>query len=179
MKNNFLLVIAGIAIIGAIMSCSESHKKEPLLSGTIAKPDSIDRISFVTATEADKWVKYYHGVWKKLLPKDSLPIKFFTVKTQDVLLAMGINQPWNTITTQQYIRVNLGYDSASNQMKCFIQPVENVDFTKNYAGEGMFFNKNGQIVSKKGKSLGLGSGVVSDSTYVADLNTPCPNTCGN
>jgi ABC-type oligopeptide transport system substrate-binding subunit len=64
-------------------------------------------------------------------------------------------------------------------MKCFIQPVENVDLANNYAGDGMFFNKNGQIISGKGKKNTLGAKATDDDIFVADLNTPCPNTCGN
>ncbi|MFW2477341.1 MAG: hypothetical protein ACN4EP_10510 [Sediminibacterium sp.] len=181
MKKEFTLFFCGF-IFCVIISCQSNSAKTDdttTATATVSKPDSIDRISFVTVAMADKWKEDYHQAWKKILPKDSLPIRFFTVKTQDVLLAMGINKPWQSVTSQQYIRVNLGYDATSNQMKCFIQPVENVDLANNYAGDGMFFNKNGQIISGKGKKNTLGAKATDDDIFVADLNTPCPNTCGN
>jgi len=180
MKKVLPLLMISI-IYSFIAACTSGEEKKAIVSTSLlSMPDSIDRISFVTAEVADQWVENYHAAWKKIVPQDSLPVKYFTVKTQDVLLAMGINKPWKEVTTQEYIRVNIGYDITSNQMKCFIQPVENVDLSKNYAGEGMYFNKNGQIVSKKPKSAGLNAkSKDAEPFFVADLNTPCPNTCGN
>lgn len=174
-----LLVCTFLTMIIAV-SCSQkkSEPESPSSQVSSSLPDSIDRISFVSSAVAEKWASDYHEAWRKILPGDSIPIRFFTIKTQDVLLAMGINKPWNAMTNYEYIRVNLGYDVETNRMKCFIQPVDSVNLAGHFAGNGLFFSKNGQISGKK-RPAQFGAATGGDSLYVADLNTPCPNTCGN
>lgn len=159
-------------------------------------PYAINHQNFVRRDTAHAWAMNFKYVWDTLFndPKGHVPIKYFTIKSQDVLCALGIDTAWQYETAYHYIRVNIGYDTASHQLKAYIQPVINVDLnnaTNPFAGTGLFFNKKGQIVDSLGNLLDKNGRIVHGSklsgkntpdsiaVFVGDLNTPCPSTCGN
>lgn len=157
-------------------------------------PYAMSNQSFVRRDTAHMWAMNFKHTWDTLMkaPKDKAPIKYFTIRSQDVLCAMGIDTAWQNETIYRYVRVNIGYDTTNRELKAYIQPVKDVDLsnpTNPFAGTGLFFNKKGQIVDSLGNILDkngrphkikmVGKTASDTEVYVADLNTPCPSTCGN
>jgi hypothetical protein len=157
-------------------------------------PYAMSTQNFVRRDTAHMWAMNFKHKWDTLTnkPKGNVPIKYFTIRSQDVLCAMGIDTAWQYETAYRYVRINVGYNMATQELKAYIQPVKDVDLsnpTNPFAGTGLFFNKKGQIVDSLGNLLDkngrphkikmVGKTVPDTAVYVADLNTPCPSTCGN
>jgi hypothetical protein len=176
--------------IGSVGTCQLFHVGCPV-------PVPIDSQNFVPLDTAKKWVRNYDTIWKLVMdkfghPKDSIPpLHYFTIRSQDVLCAMGIDTSWKSETKHRYIRISLGYSTALNQLKAFVQPVQDVDLTRPnpFAGKQLFFNKKGEVIDTAGNPVGKEHAIANRKTkhgdtdtltlFVGDLNTPCPATCGN
>jgi len=203
MKTLIIIVVALAAgfVIGHYTLTGAN--RQTAYSTVVPRPaDTINTLNFEQRDSSRMWVANYKKLWEKIAGtdaalKDDRP-KSFTIKSQDVLNAMGIDSSWKTVTKLRYLRLTLGFDATNKTMKAFIQPVVNVDLKGKGpfpAGRALFFNIKGQIVDSAGKridSLSMGhsfAGMMAGKTrirvssdsglYVADLSTPCPNTCGN
>ena len=135
---------------------------------------------------AKQWRADYKKMWKDSLHIKSQPLLYFTVKAPDLLASMGIDTTtiYDKVLKQYpFVRINLGYDAKTHEMKAFIQPVDSVNTAKKFMGRHLFFNQYGDIVDSLGRKPGskgatnLKANAAADLN-VADLNTPCPNTCG-
>ena len=204
MKTSYIvlvIIVAAAAGFGLGRYTFNGQTAKNGYSSVVDKPaDTINTFDFEHRDSAVKWVDNLKEKWAQITGKDaalskSMP-EYFTIKSQDVLSAMGVDTAWKYVTKLRYMRVTLGFDKRNNTVKAFIQPVVNVDFKKtdNPAGTALFFNKHGQIVNAKGEIIDSLKAPWSaspmkiakqrikgseDSVYVADLSTPCPNTCGN
>jgi len=152
--------------------------------------DTINTHDFVSKVKAHKWTHAYDSLWTRIGNGLPIPLHYFTIRSQDLLCAMGIDTAWQYQTGHMYIRLTIGYSDSLKQLKAYIQPVVDVNLSnKNNpfpAGKALFFNKKGQIVDslgnlidKNGHIIGKSLRNVKDSLFVGDLNTPCPATCGN
>lgn len=157
--------------------------------------DTISTQDFVPQAKADRWSHNYDSLWRSMGTGHPVPLHYFTIRTQDLLCAMGIDTAWQYQTTQRYIRLTIGYSDSLQQLKAYIQPVINVDLQSKSnpfpAGKALFFNKEGKIVDSLGNLVdkyghiviksNVGGNNLKDTmtVFVGDLNTPCPSTCGN
>jgi hypothetical protein len=199
------LAILTAGAIGFVIGHFAFNGSNPA-AGYIAAPgpaDKINTLNFAPRDSSRAWVKNYKTIWQTIVPEDlkladSLP-QSFTIKSQDVLNAMGIDTSWKYVTKLRYIRLTLGYDAVNKSMKAFIQPVVNVNLKEKpfTAGTALFFDIGGKIVDSAGHRIdsldtpyfapGMKAGKIrrkpgtrdGGGVYVGDLSTPCPNTCGN
>jgi len=191
-KKNVIPLVLGI-VIGLAVSYFFLNKGD---DGTnyINTKYAIHTTNFVSTRESAVWVDHYRHMWDKMMDslhvtprhKYGLPLQFFTVRSQDLLCAMGIDTAWQYKTAYPYVRISIGFSDSLKQLKAFVQPVDSVDLLKGNAGHALFFNKKGAIVDSHGNLIGRDGHIISkkpennqDSLFVADLNTPCPSTCGN
>ncbi|MDP9048052.1 MAG: hypothetical protein M3N14_07935 [Bacteroidota bacterium] len=204
MKTLIIILVAVAAgfVIGHFTFNGKDAKSQ--FRSTASDPaDTVNTLNFENRDSSQVWVKNYKKIWNAIVDKDAKlkddRPKSFTIKSQDVLNAMGIDSSWKYITKLRYLRLTLGYDGVNKTMKAFIQPVVNVNLKGKGpfpAGTALFFNIRGQIVDSTGKKIdtlsmssafaGMKAGKSKIKTrasdtgvYVADLSTPCPNTCGN
>ncbi len=186
-----IALTAGIAAaigftIGSIGFC------RLLNAGCPAPFVSIDTIStqdFVSKARANRWSHNYDTLWKSIGHGTPVPLHYFTIRTQDLLCAMGIDTAWQYKTAHRYIRLTIGYSDSLKQLKAYIQPVINADLRSKGnpfpAGTALFFNKKGQIVDSVGNWIDKNGHIIKRNgddpidLFVGDLNTPCPATCGN
>lgn len=158
------LTLFSLMVISILLA---SCKNEPA-----KKPDStgfdIQRY-LVDAATVQRDIERYDEISRKIF-KDSLPIKYYTVRAIDLMAAMDVK---DTSCTYHYVRVNLALDS-NYKFKLYVQPVIDALISpeepdKNTAGIGYFFNEKGDIISANSPG----------TKFLADLNAPCPNTCGH
>lgn len=192
-----IALTAGIAAaigftIGSIGFCRLLNAGCPAPSVRI---DTINTKDFASQTTAHQWSRSYDSLWRHI-GRGPVPLHYFTIRSQDLLCAMGIDTAWQYKTRHMYIRLTIGYSDSLSQLKAYIQPVIDVDLgNKNNpfpAGKALFFNKKGQIVDSLGQVIDKDGHIVSNykvkgknvsddpiDLFVGDLNTPCPSTCGN
>ncbi|MBS1637775.1 MAG: hypothetical protein JST26_17805 [Bacteroidetes bacterium] len=103
-------------------------------------------------------VHRYDSICQKLL--GSVPVKGFTIRSRDLLEALGLPVEDTSICEYKHARVYLGMD-RTNQFKLFIVPVVGANLSKDEGGED---------VPLKDPDAG-------DQLSVLDLNTPCPKVC--
>lgn len=153
----FTSVLTGLLIGYVVFPCPNPN------SCCVVTSSSSDTVNTVNLSHRDSsrvWVANYKAIWGKIVKKDaalkdSLPL-YFTLKSQDVLNAMGIDESWKCLTKLRYFRLTLGFDSVNKNMKAFIQPVINVNLGSKSpfpAGTALFFNGNGEIVDSVGQRL--------------------------
>ena len=192
-QKNVIPLVLGI-IIGLTVAYFFFNKKDDNNGGP-NKKYVMHTANFVSTQESGEWVKHYSQLWNRIMDslctdspkhKYGLPIQYFTVKSQDLLCAMGIDTAWQYKTAYPYVRINFGFSDSLKQLKAFVQPVYGVDLLKGNAGHALFFTKKGQIVNshgylvnRDGEVIGKGPENPRDSLFVGDLNTPCPATCGD
>ncbi|OCX52145.1 hypothetical protein BEL04_11675 [Mucilaginibacter sp. PPCGB 2223] len=174
-------------IIGSIGLCRLFHTGCP---APVNPVDSVNMHDFVPRSTAHKWTKSYDSLWTIMGNGVPVPLKYFTVRSQDLLCAMGIDTAWQYQTAHRYIRLTIGYSDSLKQLKAYIQPVVDADITSKSspfpAGRALFFNKKGQIVDSLGNRIDKNGHIIQSNSmpdslalFVGDLNTPCPATCGN
>ncbi len=180
-QKNVLMLFLGI-LVGAGVCYLAVGKKSATLGLSSPNADTIDTANFIPLSKAKKWVSTYDSLWARI--ENGPPkLQYFNIKAQDVLSALGVNKSWKLETPYRYLRMTIGYSTPKHEFKAFIQPVyiDSLNHTIPFpGGTGLFFNHFGLIVDAKGHPFGgHNQGGNSDTTYVADLNTPCPSTCGN
>lgn len=102
-------------------------------------------------------------------------ISAFTIKGEDLLLALNLDQKIAENSPYKCIRVYLGYDNNQGY-KLFVVPVKGAN-PPYIAGQDMFFYMEGN--SMVIDSLRGGTPYTYPTPYVLDLNSPCPHTCDN
>ena len=157
-----LLTLLACTVFGCKNNADNKTPEQPKTQSlTIQK-------SLVLKELADADMKRYDS-FSRMVFRDSVPLKYYTVRSSDLMAAMAIR---DTACKYQYVRVNLALDS-NYKFKLYVQPVmdayisaDNPD--KNTGGIGYFFNEKGDIINGGDESI----------KFLADLNAPCPNTCG-
>jgi len=120
----------------------------------------------VSLSEAEKNIKFYDKVSKEALGVD--PIRAFTIRSIDVIEAIGM--PMKNLKDAKYrhLRVYMGLDSATQEFKVYLTPVE---------GARLSQGKPGKDVILDGPYKGNGELADGDGPYVMDFSQPCPNAC--
>lgn len=171
MKHNtkilFALVISGLF---AFTACTQQQPAAAEIDQTATDSArlSMSRLLFSLDT-AIRDVKTFDMLSREKL-HDTIPIKAFSIRSEDLLIAMGMKKRKDgsyTACEFRDIRVYLGYDTS---FKLFIVPVKDADLDKGIAGTDVFLDKHCKPIPphKDGAAT---------TAYVLDLNAPCPNTC--
>ncbi|BAV05630.1 hypothetical protein SAMN05421788_108225 [Filimonas lacunae] len=180
MKSNFFVLGFAICVLAACNNSNGSGGNGAISTGG----DSVPGISNVLMTwdDARTDINRYDSICRYYF-KDSIPIRYFTIRSQDLLASMGMDVTIIdslVLRMHPFVRLNIGMDTLPGNkftFKAFLQPVDSV-CAQYPAGIGRFFNKEGFIVNRHGGRAGVPvSQDGSITLYVADLNTPCPNTC--
>jgi len=110
-----------------------------------------------------------------------VPVRAYTIRSQELLVAMGLDSALLNKATYKNIRVYLAYqpkaqNGSTGSFKLFVVPVEgaNLDVSPAIGGKDVMLDKNGHGI--KPSEL---AGYPNDDQYMLDLNTPCPNTCAS
>src|SRR6185437_10946318 len=108
------------------------------------------------------------------------PIQGYTIRSLDLLMAMGIADTAldSNEVLHKFVRVYLGYDTSNKVhagFKLYILPVDSAylggdDSSKWIAGYDL-------LLDSLGKAIHWGHTTTTTTPYVLDLNAPCPNTC--
>src|SRR5471030_696233 len=124
-KTLAIPLIVGI-IIGFIANRYNPFKPGPVTP--VVSKNVIDTSILVPTDKAARWVARYDTIWSQILDtlyktpgiKYHAPVKYFTIRSQDLLYAMGFDSTWSSMTKYKCIRVNLGYSDGLQAMKAFI-----------------------------------------------------------
>lgn len=162
-------------LLGALVffaSCAQQDHKQAsqpyfidsslLVPAALAKEDIADFDSIATITLNG------NNIHKSL--STQIPVKAFTIRAEDLLLAMGISDYIN-IDACNDIRVYMGFNEPENQFKLYVVPVVFGSHATE-AGRDAFLNNKGDIANLLPCSTDSTTGL-----YVLDLNAPCPNLC--
>lgn len=122
-------------------------------------------------------IDFYDSLCRKKLVDVS--VRAYTIRSQELLVAMGLDSALLSKATYKNIRVYLAYQPKSQKeskgsFKLYVVPVvgANLNVTPAIGGEDVMLDKNGHGI----KPRDLASYPNGDQ-YMLDLNTPCPNTC--
>jgi hypothetical protein len=159
MKKMNLKCVLVICLI-AVFSCNKVPSETVASSGKTTEGPICGSVKTPVDTAA-KWVQNYDLVWTKLFGTDSPPIKAYTIRSQDLLEAMGM--PAATPCSFDHVRAYIGLD-AENKFRLFFTPVVGADLCNGNGGRDTL------LIDPAGNSQGQ---------YVLDLNTPCPNVCAS
>ncbi len=98
------------------------------------------------------------------------PLKSFTIRSIDLIEAMGMKMKYERKAKYEYVRVYIGLDE-DNQFKLFLTPVEGADLDAHPPKAG-----RDHILHKDKVKDADGNWTEGDG-YVMDFAKPCPNTC--
>ncbi len=168
------LKIAAILCVMTMIACNNS-KDEALNEGRPA-PVPLDSL-LVPKGQAMVNIAYFDSLSSKKL--SDIPIKAYTIRSQELLVAMGLDSSLISKVIYNNIRVYLAYQPTGEKQgtpgyKLYIVPVigANLDAYPPIGGKDVMLDKNG-----KGIKPELLGNYADGDQYVLDLNTPCPNTC--
>jgi hypothetical protein len=181
MKKITPLVCIALAVFLATR-CSNPSPAPYRVGNSVIPLDPTDTSIFEPADSAKKNIKYFETLCKQHL--GITPIQYYTVRARDLFAAMGMDSSILTDSNMyryRYIRVTLALQENGTKFKLYIQPADTaylkVTDTANWkAGRALYFRRNGMIDSTSTPDTNPS---ISGGLYVADLNAPCPNTCGN
>jgi hypothetical protein len=127
--------------------------------------DATETMYAVPLDTAMSNVHYYDSVSQRYLK--TIPIKSFTIRSVDLLEAMGMKPSDIKKAPFKYVRVYLGMNKK-DEFKIYLTPVVGANLSANPPIAG-----RDSILSGNYKGLG-GSG-----PYMLDFAQPCPKTCPN
>lgn len=161
-----LVLAAGIFAIGCDHPSSvtpQANAKEPKLKNLL-----------LPLSTAQEYIRVYDSICDTVFKK--VPIRAYTVRSEDLIAAMGLPDSVDSLVAHKFIRVYLGYDLAHKPhagFKLFIVPVDDASLAGNdpanwKGGSDVYLDDNGKVI---------GPGDPASTPNVLDLNAPCPNTC--
>lgn len=176
--------VAFIGVLLFVACCGPSKKNIPQkLSSIPIRIGMWDSTVLKPYDTAKRDIAYYDTICRRILNRAEPPIEYFTVRATDLLAAMGIDTLYARNAAEynhRYVRVTIGFSQADTAFKLYIQPVLHANLGPSgaiSAGIPLYFRHNGVIDSTE-RDL-IVSTNPTDSLYVADLNAPCPRTCGS
>ncbi len=157
MKNTFYFLV----LITLLSACQQTEKKE---RAVFEKPVAEYALAYDSAVA---YTKRYDSISNAHF-KGNVPIRAFTIRSTDLLEAMGIS----LADTVQYdhIRVYLGMDK-NNKFRLLITPTKGVNIDRGIAGEDVILS-GPYTRGRRGLEA-----TTSDGQYVLDFTSPCPPTC--
>lgn len=156
MKN--LIKAFLFVLVVACQPQNSGEEAEKKVDPQVIKYESMNAVSKVEAKEN---IDYYQTEVKKMLGAD--PVKAFTIASVDLVEAIG----WQKEKRYDYVRIYMGLDEESKELKIYLTPVEGADLKKGIAGKDVF---------RSGKYEGEGF-LQGDGPFMLDFSSPCPRTC--
>ncbi|WP_144017424.1 hypothetical protein [Ekhidna lutea] len=164
MKNFSITMLAVL-----MFSCQQQTSDQPEESSYEIQ-DTQPSMYAVSYQVAENNINYYDSITRKYLKTD--PIKAFTVRSVDLIEAIGLPISDDAKTKYKHVRIYLGLDSATNQFKMYLTPVKGAKLSAGIAGKDVILdgpyegipNSNGEVSE-------------SDGQYMMDFTKPCPTTC--
>jgi hypothetical protein len=181
MKKITPFVCVALAVFIATR-CSNPSPVPDRVRNSVIPLDPTDTSIFERYDSAKINIKYFETECRKRL--GFAPIQYYTVRARDLFAAMGMDSSILTDSNMyryRYIRVTLALQQNGEKFKLYIQPADTaylkVTDTANWkAGRALCFRRNGTIDSTSTPDTNPS---IAGDLFVADLNAPCPNTCGN
>lgn len=155
---------AFVGILVSTLACQTPKPEESQSASSGKNEDQQETLYAVSFDKAKGDVIRYDSISRVLFNKE--PIKAFTIRSIDLLEAMGMPLSDTTLVSYQHVRVYLGLDSNYN-FKLFLNPVDSANLSANppRPGVDVFLSGNfGELGSQSGE-------------YVLDFTQPCPTTC--
>jgi hypothetical protein len=125
--------------------------------------DLTETLYAVPLDTAMKDIQYYDTVSKEILKV--IPIQSFTIRSVDLVEAMGLPPSAVKKAPFKYVRVYLGMNSK-NQFKLYLTPVVGADL-----------NANPPVAGRDSILVGKYDGLGNSGAYMLDFTAPCPTTC--
>ena len=165
MKKSIYGIVA--VCLFTVWACDTKPSETAQKPGPSKNPgkDTAETLYAVPIEIVTKNIKHYDTVARKAL--GTVPIQSFTIRSVDLLEAMGMPVADTTEAVFKYVRIYLGMNKK-NDFKLYLTPVvgANLNVKPPIAGRD-------SILHGKFKGLG-GSG-----DYMLDFTQSCPNTCPN
>lgn len=163
MKNLFYFLIC----ITIAFSCTKTEN--PLEANAAAdKPKPMDTAEYaISLDSAIAYTKRFDSIARANF-KGTTPIKAYTVRSVDLLEAMGISK--KTTVIYDHVRIYLGMD-FNNTFRMVLTPVVGADLPKGIAG------KDKILKGPYRRNISDTEFVLEDDSYVLDFTAPCPATC--
>jgi hypothetical protein len=177
-----ILFLATAILFFAACQPSDHPAPDLTLTGQPVILDPADSSIFRPYAQAQQDINNYDTICKKSF--DTIPIQYYTVRAADLFAALGVDSlvllSQKKLYRYPYIRVSLAFEKSASRFKLYIQPVIGADLsspdsTQWKAGRALYFRRNGSVDSTWDPRVNPAG---SAGMYVADLNAPCPNTCG-
>lgn len=165
MKNLSITMLVALVFI----SCQQQNKDNQPKESNYEVADAQPSMYAVSYDEAEKNINYYDSIAREYLKTD--PIKSFTVRSVDLIEAIGLSPDVDSIAKYKHVRIYLGLDSA-NKFKMYLTPVTGAKLSKGIAGKDV-------ILDGPYEGIPDSNGEVSESDgqYMMDFTKPCPTTC--
>lgn len=163
MKNLFYFLIC----IAAAFSCTKTENSLDSSAPT-DKPDPIDTAEYALSLDsAIIYTKRFDSI-ARVNFKGTVPVKAYTVRSEDLLEAMGISK--KTKVKYSHVRIYLGMD-LKNNFRMVLTPVEGADIDKGIPGTDKI------LKGPYKRTISDTEFVFEDDSYVLDFTAPCPATC--
>ena len=150
------------------LSCQQPNSDQAMESSYEVQ-DTEPSMYAVSYTEAEKNISYYDSMARTYLKTD--PIKAFTIRSVDLIEAIGLTPEVDSIAKYKHVRIYLGLDSL-NKFKMYLTPVKGAKLSQGKAGIDVILDGPYEGIPDK-------NGEVSETTgqYMMDFTKPCPTTC--
>ncbi|WP_370090027.1 hypothetical protein [Ekhidna sp.] len=164
MKNLSIVMLVLLAL-----SCQQQNSDQAMESSYEVQ-DSEPSMYAVSYEEAKKNITYYDTMAYKFLKTD--PIKAFTIRSVDLIEAIGLPPSADAKSKYKHVRIYLGLDSATNQFKVYMTPVEGAKLSAGKAGKDVILDGPYEGIPDSNGDVSE-----SDGQYMMDFSAPCPKTC--
>lgn len=159
-----------LIVVFVLAACSGNYKPEAVEADSPVSDTAYFALDLEVAKRyTENFRNATKTLFEKCLKQDTVPISSYTIRSVDLLEAMGVSK--NTKVKYDYVRVYLGMDETS-QFRILLTPVVGADFKAGKAGKDIILSG-----PHRGNIFGSGVDQASDGEYVLDFNMPCPNTC--
>ncbi len=162
-----------VLLIMAIISCQETTTESAVAEAPPFEiKDSTSSMYAVSLASAVENVQYYDSLSRAVFHGVD-PIRAFTIRSVDLVEAMGMNMNVTRNAKYRHVRVYIGLEEATGEFKIYLTPVEGAKLSAGVPGKDVIL-KGPYTGNKKKSDDELGDG---DGPYVFDFSQPCPNAC--
>lgn len=164
MKN--LLIVM---LVLFVLSCQQQNSDQAIESDYEVQ-DNVPSMYAVSYDVAKKNISYYDTMAYKFLKTD--PIKSFTIRSVDLIEAVGLPPSADAKSKYKHVRIYLGLDSATNEFKMYLTPVQGAKLSAGKAGKDLILDGPYEGIPGSGDTVSE-----NDGQYMMDFSAPCPKTC--
>jgi hypothetical protein len=166
-------ILFSLALAAGFLTMGCDHPSAAKDAQTVT-PENLKHI-LLKADAARHYIKVFDWLCEKRVL--DLPIKAYTVRSLDLITAMGIPEIDTSLIKHNAIRLYLAYDSSDHMRSGFKLLILPVDSAIIVGDTSKWFSGYDVLLDSSGKAMPNGPKTLSITPYVLDLNAPCPNTC--